>query len=120
MDNLQGKQQEISQYNEASLQIMRLHEAWLRAEFFARKGTLVMWKFVLDTIFRELYADIVRKKDCIEVKAKDLIIRKRIADAKTKPDLYNTLNRRHCFLKELQDVVGKGGRYQDIDTESFD
>ncbi len=121
MENPNDEQSsEISQYNEASLQIMRLHELWLKAENYASKGILIKWKFILDAIYRELYADIKRKEDCEEVKVKDFTLRKKIAISKTKSDLYVSLNNRHTFLKELQDVVGKGGRYADIDTEGFD
>lgn len=110
----------ISDYNEASLQIMRLHELWLRAEHYAKTGHLIQWKFVLDSIYRELYADIKRRDDYQTIINEDLFLKKAIANSKIKFQIYISLNKRHYFLKELQDTVGKGGKYGDADTESFD
>lgn len=120
MDTINEQTSEVSQYNEASLQIMRLHESWLRAEKYANKGILIKWKFILDSIYRELFADICRMKNKDKVISKDIVLRKRISQSKTKSNLYHTLNQRHLFLKSLQDKVGKGAKYADIDTESFD
>ncbi len=114
------KNTEISQYNEAQLQIMRLNELWLKAEYYAKKGMLSQWKFVLDAIYRELHADVRRKDNSKGIEQEDQLLRRKIAMSKIKYQIYINLNLRHYFLKELQDTCGKGGRYMDVDTESFD
>lgn len=119
MEEYAEKTNQISKYNEANLQIMRLNQNWLKAEFYANHGQLIKWKFILDTIWRELYADILRKKDDDLIK-KNKKLKGLISKAKTKVDLYNALNDRHENLKEIQDAAGKGAIYYDADNEDMD
>jgi hypothetical protein len=113
--------QEVSKYNEAALQIMRLHELWLKAEHYANSGQLIKWKFTLDSIWRELCSDInLRMTNSKKIMEKNIEIREKIADAKERFTLYNALDRRHQFLKNIQDEVGKGGIYGEADDEDFD
>lgn len=110
--------QEISAYNEAGLQISRLHEMWLMADAYARRGKLKRWKFILDCIYRELYSDIIKrdeKRKWIYRNKKLLLL---IANATSYNFLYFHLDERHRFLKSIQDTVGKGGIYKDADDES--
>ncbi|KKK58987.1 hypothetical protein LCGC14_3038920 [marine sediment metagenome] len=58
---------QISRYNEAGMQIMRLHELWLKAELYANRGLLIKWKFILDSIWRELYSDIKRQTNSKDI-----------------------------------------------------
>ena len=116
----EDNKEEFSKYNEASLQILRLHELWLSAEFYARRSMLNPWKYVLDSIWRELNSDVVKMKKPTNVLNKNDKHMEKIAKSKTKDQKYFVLNNRHIFLKLLQDEVGKGSKYQDADTESFE
>jgi len=110
----------ISKYNEASFQIMRLNQLWLRAEYYAAKGSLTHWKFILDSIWRELSADILRKDNKDIFILKNFLLIKGIAMSRKRTDLYNSINKRHEFLKEVQDSVGKGGSYQYENSDDFE
>ena len=111
---------EISKYNEAALQIMRLNGLWIRAETAINEGRIIDWKFLLDSIWRELYADVLRLKTSKEVEENNRLRRVNIAKSKTRDKLYLSLNARHEFLKWLQDSVGKGGIYQDGSESNFE
>ncbi len=115
-----NQSEEISKYNEASLQIMRLNGLWIKAETAINEGRIIDWKFLLDSIWRELYADVLRLKDTEVVKKRNIFVRYQIAKSKTRDELYISLNARHEFLKGLQDSVGKGGIYQDGSESNFE
>jgi len=111
---------QVSRYNEAGMQIMRLHELWLKAELYANKGLLIKWKFILDSIWRELYPDIKKKDDSKKVIKSNIELKKTISECKTMSSLYVALDERHQLLKEIQDSVGKGAMYMDADDDHFD
>lgn len=120
--DIDGGMSESSKYNEAGLQILRLHGTWTVIESNISKGQLNTWKFLLDSIWRELYADIFHLGDSearIKIKENERL-KDNIAKAKTKEALYDALNERHLFLKRLQDEVGKGGVYDDGTEDDFD
>ncbi len=114
------KTSETSKYNEAGLQIMRLHEFWLKAELYANKGWLRKWNFVLDSIYRELYADLLRSDDKEKLDLKYSKIIKILKNSQNQIELYNNLNKKHFFLKELQDSAGKGAKYIATNYEDFE
>ncbi|KKN59029.1 hypothetical protein LCGC14_0545840 [marine sediment metagenome] len=119
---MQEEVKQVSRYNEAGMQIMRLHELWLKAELYANRGLLIKWKFILDSVWRELYSDVKRKED---VESKEFIkennkLKKSISECKTLSSMYIALDERHQFLKSLQDSVGKGAMYMDADDDHFD
>ncbi len=120
MVDYEEKASQISKYNEAGLQIMRLNDLWLRAEFYASRGLLKKWKFTLDSIWRELYADALRHEDKEKIIKKNEKLKETISKSKTINTLYDSLNERHQYLKEIQDKFGKGGRYVDEDSEDFE
>ena len=113
---------EVSKYNEASFQIMRLHEFWVRAEAYANAGMFDKWKFILDSIWRELYSDVLRMTDENRRTTKNMKIKinTEIAQAKNQTKLYQALIKKHEFLKEIQDRSGKGAMYVDEDEEGFE
>ena len=63
VDDYEEQSTQVSGYNEAVLQIKRLHDHWLKADSFALSGNFPRWNWVLDTIYRELYPDIQKLKD---------------------------------------------------------
>jgi len=112
--------QETSIYNEASLQIIRLHELWQKAEFYANKGNLEKWKFTLEAIERELHADILRSEESEKLQKKHEKILIKISKGKTRNIKYFWTQYLHKFLKYIQDLSGKGGSYGQADTEAMD
>ncbi len=117
---MEEETKQISRYNEAGMQIIRLHELWLKAELYANRGLLIKWKFILDSIWRELKADIIRQDDSKNIISKDNKLKKNISECKTMSSLYSSLDKRHQSLKEVQDSVGKGAMYKDINDDAFD
>jgi len=126
-------EREISKFNEAGLAIMRLHELWVKSETLATSGQLLKWHWSLDSIWRELYADVLRLKDkeeiiesnnqflkLISASMPKIIVGKPEQIPTKKTPLYYLLNKRHEFLKKIQDDAGKGGVYHDIAEEDFD
>lgn len=117
---MEEETQQISRYNEAGMQIMRLHELWLKAELYANRGLLIKWKFILDSVWRELYPDVKRKDDTQKFIDENNKLKKSISKCKKLPEMYTALDERHQFLKFLQDSVGKGAMYKDVDDDAFD
>jgi len=125
-------EKEVSTYNEANLQIMRLHQLWESAESKASSGQLLRWAWVLDGIWRELYADVLRSAEMKELKKEYEQLNKLIGIAMPRNDknkqtvnpyansLYGILNKKHQFLKSLQDKANKGGSYESATEEDFD
>lgn len=119
--NQGGQAQEIalSRYNEAGLQIMRLHEMWASCENYSTKGRLILWKWELDSIWRELIADVDKNPDKDKIKKKNSLLKEKISKARSRSELYFYLNQRHEFLKIIQDKAGKGGAYHNLDEDGL-
>lgn len=111
---------ETSIYNEASLQIMRLHELWQKAEYYASKGNLEKWRFTLDAVERELHSDVLRADDSKKTQIKYEKILRKITGSKKRNVKYFWIQCLHKFLKQIQDSSGKGGSYGQADTEAMD
>lgn len=116
---------EISKYNDAGLSIARLHEHWTKCEEFANNGELIRWKFRLDSIWRELTPDVQRIMNKNMDRGKELIktnynLSMGIGKSKNSSELYSNINKRHEFLRRLQDESGKASVYVDPDDEGFD
>lgn len=116
---------QISQYNDATFSIMRLHEHWLDCENCIKAGNFLKWKGKLDSIWRELYPDVLRLINNGKPETKDIVFRNkllmiRVGKAKNRKLLYYHLNERHQFLRSIQDMSGKGGKYVDQNPEAFE
>ena len=118
MEGQEEQTNQISKYNEAGMQLLRLHDYWVKAEVYANSGKLDQWKFMLDSVWRELYADIKRKEKESWIGDNNKI-KTKIAECKTQSKLYNLLNERHELLKHIQDSVGKGGVYSEAGEEGY-
>ncbi len=117
-----SEEDRTSKYNEAGLQIQRLHNLWLKIGEVTRHGKadLKSWQYLLDDVWRELIADVDNQSEREKIIRKNELLKKLISVSKTNEQLYNSLDKRHQFLKVLQDKVGKGGAYQDDSTEDMD
>lgn len=127
--------QESSAYNEAGLQIQRLHELWLVAEAYALKKRFGEWNRTLEAVERELFSDILKMDDSKKVLNTLLILRKQYfenckyikldsmkqytKDSNFGPAL-GSLDMRHKYLKKIQEDSGKGSIYRDKDDQEFE
>ena len=112
---------ETSMYNEAQLQIARLHELWLRSEHAANKGDPKTWLWLQDSIWRELRADIERMADASKIIELDNQLKSlALKNIKHYNKLYYILSQRHERLKIIQDKAGKGSKYVRADEDDFE
>lgn len=111
----------ISAFNEAGNQIARLDSLWNKANNFHTQGDLMNWRWTLEVIWLELYSDAVNINDdlnknnyVITNKATNKLISTAVNNNNRKA-LYNLLSYKHSFLKQLQNLVGKGSSYREED-----
>lgn len=109
MNNFNDKKQLLSEFNEASYQILRLHDYWVDCAKFSRDGNFDRWKWTLDVIWIELCSDAYKKNE-ERYKKELLICDTMINKSKNKAQLYYSLKKKQEFLKTLQDDVGKGSK----------
>lgn len=144
-----GDNTDTSLYNEGLLQIQRLHNLWTQANYQSKLGKYRDWHWTLDNIWRELTRDAIKKekKDVKPEDFKDLeeknpwfkeygVLTTRLYDAAMKDAIlksrkkrlhvevglhqYAILCKMEIFLRSLQDVVGKGGKYKSEDDDGMD
>ena len=108
-----------SQFNEAGYQIARLNVLWTTCNTLSRSGRLTQWKWLLDTIWRELSPDAKQKdKDKYFKEVEEL--NTKIAKLQNTGDLYKSLQEKEIFLRCLQDAVGKGSKRKDFDEDDIE
>ena len=122
MEETEPPTKELSKFNEGLLQIQRLDLLWRSIELKTRSGYYDpgAWKYLLDSVWRELYADVEKQSDKDIIILKNKIFRKRITKIQNLEQIYDALNERHEFLKLLQTQVGKGGSYADSTENEFE
>lgn len=122
MDNYDTIPKELSKYNEANLNIQRLHFSWIRCGSYRSNALFDKWKWELDSIWSELVQDVNenRLQDYKDIIKTNKYLRDNIGKADIKTKLYEALNKRHNFLRILQDKVGKGGSYSDGTDNDFE
>lgn len=98
----------VSEFNEASYQILRLHNLWTKCTYYSTKGMLDEWRWTLDRVWIELSADASGNKK--KYFNKNRILNLKIALAKDSSKLYEKLQDKEMFLRTLQEDVGKGGK----------
>lgn len=109
---------QFSKYNEAAQQVSRLHESWVIIKSLRRKGKLVDWNFELDDIFCELSGDRNWKPE-YEKSFYNFMPLYVEAKKQGQAALYQLLLKKHIFLKQLQDKLGKGGAYKEKDDSGM-
>lgn len=122
-----GQVQPMSKFGEAIAQLIRLDFLWKKAELRATSGNLIGWKWVLDSVWRELYADALRCRrkgrnwdywnKNIEQANRNISLYER---QRNFGKLYSSLDIKHKILKDLQTEVGKGGKYSDHTEDDLD
>ena len=121
-EEVEAKTDESSKYNEASLQILRLNNFWVKIEDCVNAGELMKWQNLLDSIWRELRADVNHLKEPEKTirMNKYLKLKVLISASETRTEWNKDLNERHEFLKQLQDKVGKGGIFVDSSDKDYE
>ena len=118
-DNEGGGNTETSVYNEAAMQIQRLHFAWVNCHSHRTSGELLKWRWELEYIWSELSSDARRidsndwNNNCfnVTISSMDKLISMCTGSGNAKR-LYSFLDRKEKYLKHLQDQSGKGGSYR--------
>lgn len=121
----------LSFYNEGYFQIQRLNSLWVQANIRSLNGDLTGWRWVLDTIWRELSRDCLKQVDFKkgsrvwyqhnEFFVTFSLFRQKLSECgDDKAVRYQLLSEYDIFLRYLQDRVGKGGKYTDPDDNRMD
>jgi hypothetical protein len=108
-----------SAYNEALNKIGRISNIISMCGYYARNGELDSWRWELDNFYRELeiHADKVYKDGLTYKKAISLLDKViSLASKSHKRDsLYHLLHKKEVLLRHLQDLMGLGDKYDDVD-----
>jgi hypothetical protein len=119
--------EKISEYNQAALQILRLHNAWISCSRHRMEGNLVQYKWDLDNIELELASDIDRldqKKKEIDkftnkiTKLNSLILFYELN--KKNMQYFLKLREKEVLLRIIMERSGKGGKLKFVDEDDFD
>ncbi len=104
-----------SKYNSAVSQLMRLDALQQSAHYNSRNGKLLLWNWDLDALWRELGAGVGKNYH-----AKYKNINKFLVEHKQNPShVYQILQYKEMFLRELLDTLGKGSSYVDPDEDDL-
>lgn len=108
----------ISKFNDAVYQIGRLNNSWIKCDSYSKAGKLVLYRWELDVIWRELSADARKHKDWEKIKKiKDNLDKKIVKYKDDKDKFYHFLTLKEEFLRWIQNSVGKGSKYSDEDED---
>jgi hypothetical protein len=126
------KTNDTSKYNEGLLQIQRLHNIYLRCQTLSVADNLVEWHFELQGVWRELSRDALKLNPIHQQKIKvfddhinscfgfengigsvETVIKDRIK-------LRKLLMEKEIYLRNIQDLCGKGGSYKDESSEDWE
>lgn len=114
-------------FNQGVYQIERLNTAWARCNYYSRKGHLDSWRWTLDSIHRELGADInrMRSENNQEVAGHDDEINSinhyliKAFRGGNKYYIYKLLNRKEELLRIIEDLTGKGAKIVEDDDSDY-
>jgi hypothetical protein len=127
---LVAKVEETSVFHEGSNQIDRINELWKSAERYAFNGEFKLWKVKLDSMFRELSADIISLPDTqADIKYHEEGLDKELSQIERenkdntrvlRNKTYKVLDKWERRIRTLQKLSGKGGKYYDANSDDFD
>jgi len=129
---MEGDAPDKSKYNEGLLQIQRLHEIWVHCHSLRRQDNLIGHVSELSNAWSELSRD-ANKLSFIHQKKID-VFSKQIKSCygnvnsikgieyviKNREKLRKIILKEEIYLKEIQDLCGKGGSYKDDSSEDFE
>ena len=117
----------ISDFNEAKLQILRLHGLWSDCHHLSCSGKLIQLNWKLDRIYIELINDmwdedkVKKSKEPKSFYQRILEINGDISKEGTGGNkFYKLLIEKEMILRELQNAAGKGGRKSEEDADVMD
>ena len=112
----------LSTFNDSKLQILRLHNSWVKCSSYREKGKLIKWNFELDAVWDELRSKAMKKgmNTCPKIiRLLDSQINKYEVDCNQRK-IYAFLRRKQQFLKWVQDEVGMGIKMASDDDEEIE
>lgn len=109
MEPFDDSKKVVSVYNEAQFQIERLNDIWVKCHGYAKKGKLLLYKWELDRAWVELSTDAKKINKEYYFQGIDKL-NSAIARANNQESLYLLLQKKEIFLRNLQDVAGKGSK----------
>ena len=113
---------DISQFNEAMLQIQRLHNLWLDFTRFSETGQLDRARWKLNSVELELNFDIhkVSKIEDTNYVGELKAMNAELANGVGMERKYNLILEKGKLLKTIQQLAGKGAIYRDPEEDDFD
>lgn len=129
MEDYSTDEKLISEFNEAKLQIYRIHNILTELRNLREKGGLMKVRWVLDSFALELWQDAKRldgEKETPNKENKEGFIfklkncDKNINSAiknKNNELLYMSLVEKEILLREIQNAAGKGAKYSPADSD---
>ncbi len=125
---MEHKEKLISTFNESALQIQRIGNDLVEAKYHRKKGRLIKYRFILETIEDELYYDAKKlDKNIKEESEKYLYNLKEINKSidlsilsKDFSKFYQDLRKKERLLREIQQECGKGASYKSADEDELD
>jgi hypothetical protein len=115
----QSREKQLSQYNSAAQEVIRIDDLYKRIHAYRRNGNLKAWNYELDSLWEELGADknVAPSDDAILMR---FIVLYSKANKNNRPLIYQILIKKELFLRRLQNRIGKGSKYQKPDDSGMD
>jgi len=134
-DYEQAEINKVSKINSAALINLRLNKLWSICDLVSASGDLARWNAFMDSIWRNLAAD--ANKEHLEEyeKIEDKLLSTNffnlyhrrpgfnhvpVEETKMRPIHYRILQKKHIFLKEVENSQGKGTAYKDEFEDDFE
>jgi len=111
----ENNEQKKAIFNSTLAILYRIDELWQQAHRIAISGDLMKWNWILDRIWCELAAD-SNEEDFNKIKELNEEIKKIIENREKieikKSILYKKILKKEIFLRQLQNIQGKGVKYE--------
>lgn len=118
-DSMSEGENRVSEFNEMSMHLQRLHNIWLRCRNFRSAGRLIDWKWELDSAQIELSWDIEELEMKKQFEDIDYDIMRAESNCLFKT-LYIKLKDKEMLLRHVQQKCGKGTAYRDNWDDGLD
>jgi hypothetical protein len=115
-------------FNNAISQLQRINDLWRACNLASRNGDLEAWMWGLDTLQRELHYDLIileednkYKKQDLDETRKAVMTARRIAirNEKKKSLYYKALDLYEKELRKIENISGKGTKYNTIEEDEI-
>ena len=113
---------QVAAFNENAFKIQRLHNYWLEAARYRHNGYFEKSRWFLDTIEAELKFDARKldKRKGYKFVLRLININRKFIFSESKPKFYMLLLEKEEVLREVQQEIGMGTTYRDLDEDDMD